>query len=140
MKRQKLSVVAAVILLLAGMIIGCDTAANSGSGGTVSESDLYGTWTGTVDTDITGIGPISVKVKVEFEENKYKLVIDDMVLAEGIWALGVSNTIIVSSEDGSGSAELSYVSYELNNNKLKIWGEALSELSYGAITQLDLTR
>lgn len=140
MKRQKLSVVAAVILLLAGMIIGCDTAANSGSGVAVTEADLYGTWTGTVDTDITGIGPISVEVKVEFEENKYKLGIDGMDLAEGIWALGVSNTIIVSSEDGSGSAELSYVSYGLNNNKLEIWGEALSELSYGVITRLDLTR
>lgn len=137
MKRQKLSVVAAVILLLAGMIIGCDTAANSGSGGTVSESDLYGTWTGTVDT---GIGPIPVPVQVEFEENnKYKLVSGGMNLAEGIWVLGVNNTItiIVSSEDGIESAELSY---ELNNNRLKIWGEALSEWSYDAITQLDLTR
>lgn len=139
MKRQKLSVVAAVILLLAGMIIGCDTAANSGSGGTVSESDLYGTWTGTVDTDITGIGPISVKVKVVFQENKYKLVIDDMVLAEGIWELVTNNTIIVivSSEDDIESAKLSY---KLNNNGLKIWGEALSEWSFDMITELDLTR
>lgn len=139
MKRQKLSVVAAVILLLAGMIIGCDTAANSGSGGTVSESDLYGTWTGTVDTGITGIEPIPVTV--EFQVNKmYKIVIgsDSLWLdQEGIWELGVNNTIIVSSEDGIESAELSY---ELNNNRLKIWGEALSEWSYGAITQLDLTR
>ena len=135
MKRQKLSVVAAVILLLAGMIIGCDTAANSGSGGTVSEADLYGTWRGTVDTGITDIGPIPVKV--EFKENKYKLVIYDMDLAEGIWELVTNNTIIVSSEDGIESAELSY---ELNNNRLKIWGEALSEWSYDAITQLDLTR
>ena len=136
MKRQKLSVVAAVILLLAGMIIGCDTAANSGSGGTVSESDLYGTWTGTVDT---GIDPIPVTV--EFQVNKmYKIVIGSDSLwfkQEGIWELGVNNTIIVSSEDGIESAELSY---KLNNNKLKIWGEALSDWSDGAITQLDLTR
>ena len=135
MKRQKLSVVAAVILLLAGMIIGCDTAANSGSGGTVSESDLYGTWRGTVDTGITDIGPIPVKV--EFKENKYKLVIDDMVLAEGIWELVTNNTIIVSSEDGSGSAELSY---ELNNNKLKIWGDALSQFWGDSDIEITLSR
>lgn len=97
MKRQKLSVVAAVILLLAGMIIGCDTAANSGSGGTVSESDLYGIWRGTVD--IKDIDPIPVTV--EFKENKYKLVIYDMDLAEGIWELVTNNTIIVSSEDAA---------------------------------------
>lgn len=136
MKRQKLSVVAAVILLLAGMIIGCDTAANSGSGGTVSESDLYGTWIGTatVDTGITGIEPIPVKV--EFKENKYNLVIDGMDLPEGIWVLGVNNTItiIVSSEDGSGPAKLSY---ELNNNKLEIRGEAFGD---GIIIRFDLTR
>lgn len=130
MKRQKLSVVAAVILLLAGMIIGCDTAANSGSGGTVSESDLYGIWK-----------DIGLPVTVEFQVNKmYKIVIGSDSLwfkQEGIWELGVNNTIIVSSEDGIESAELSY---ELNNNKLKIWGEALSEWSHGAITQLDLTR
>ena len=129
MKRQKLSVVAAVILLLAGMIIGCDTAANSGSGGTVSESDLYGIWTGTVDTDITG-RPISVTV--DFRVNN-KIVIDpDSPWFEGIWKLGVSNTIIVSSEDSSRYVELSY---KLNNNELEIWGEA-----DGIIIQLDLTR
>lgn len=137
MKRQKLSVVAAVILLLAGMIIGCDTAANSGSGGTVSEADLYGIWTGTVD--IKDIDPIPVTV--EFQVNKmYKIVIGSDSLwfkQEGIWELGVNNTIIVSSEDGIESAELSY---KLNNNRLNIWGEALSEWSHGAITQLDLTR
>ena len=137
MKRQKLSVVAAVILLLAGMIIGCDTAANSGSGGTVSEADLYGTWRGTVD--IKDIDPIPVTVK--FQVNKmYKIVIGSDSLwfkQEGIWELGVNNTIIVSSEDGIESAELSY---KLNNNKLKIWGEALSEWSFDMITQLDLTR
>ena len=139
MKRQKLSVVAAVILLLAGMIIGCDTAANSGSGVAVTEADLYGTWTGIVDTGITGIG--SIPVTVEFQVNKmYKIVIgsDSLWLdQEGIWELGVNNTIIVSSEDGIESAELSY---ELNNNRLKIWGEALSEWSFDMITQLDLTR
>lgn len=129
MKRQKLSVVAAVILLLAGMIIGCDTAANSGSGGTVSESDLYGTWRGTVDTGITG-RPISVTV--DFRVNN-KIVIDpDSPWFEGIWKLGVSNTIIVSSEDSSRYVELSY---KLNNNELEIWGEA-----DGIIIQLDLTR
>ena len=135
MKRQKLSVVAAVILLLAGMIIGCDTAANSGSGGTVSEADLYGTWRGTVDTGITDIEPIPVKV--EFKENKYKLVIYDMDLAEGIWELVTNNTIIVSSEDGSGSAELSY---ELNNNKLKIWGDALSQFWGDSDIEITLSR
>ena len=137
MKRQKLSVVAAVILLLAGMIIGCDTAANSGSGGTVSEADLYGTWRGTVD--IKDIDPIPVTV--EFKENKYKLVIYDMdldmVLAEGIWELVTNNTIIVSSEDGSGSAELSY---ELNNNKLKIWGDALSQFWGDSDIEITLSR
>lgn len=122
MKRQKLSVVAAVILLLAGMIIGCDTAANSGSGGTVSEADLYGTWRGTVDTGITDIGPIPVTV--DFRVNN-KIVIDpDSPWFEGIWKLGVSNTIIVSSEDSSRYVELSY---KLNNNELEIWGDALSQ-------------
>ena len=135
MKRQKLSVVAAVILLLAGMIIGCDTAANSGSGIAVTETDLYGIWTGTVDTGITDIGPIPVKV--EFKENKYKLVIYDMDLAEGIWELVTNNTIIVSSEDGSGSAELSY---ELNNNKLKIWGDALSQILGDSDIEITLSR
>lgn len=135
MKRQKLSVVAAVILLLAGMIIGCDTAANSGSGIAVTEADLYGIWTGTVDTGITDIGPIPVKV--EFKENKYKLVIYDMDLAEGIWELVTNNTIIVSSEDGSGSAELSY---ELNNNKLKIWGDALSQILGDSDIEITLSR
>lgn len=122
MKRQKLSVVAAVILLLAGMIIGCDTAANSGSGGTVSEADLYGIWTGTVDTGITDIEPIPVTV--DFRVNN-KIVIDpDSPWFEGIWKLGVSNTIIVSSEDSSRYVELSY---KLNNNELEIWGDALSQ-------------
>lgn len=128
MKRQKLSVVAAVILLLAGMIIGCDTAANSGSGGTVSESDLYGTWTGTATVvGSTNIDPMPVRV--EFKKNSIEM--DGYNLT---WELVTNNTIIVSSEDGSGSAELSY---ELNNNKLKIWGEAFAD---GIIIRFDLTR
>ena len=126
MKRQKLSVVVAVILLLAGMIIGCDTAANSGSGGTVSESDLYGIWRGTATVvGSTNIDPIPVTV--EFKKNSIEM--DGYNLP---WELVTNNTIIVFSEDGSGFAKLSY---ELNNNKLKIWGEA-----DGIIIQLDLTR
>ena len=123
MKRQKLSVVAAVILLLAGMIIGCDTAANSGSGGTVSEADLYGTWTGAATVvGSTNIDPIPVTV--EFKVNNKIVIGSDSPWFEGIWKLGVSNTIIVSSEDSSGYVELSY---ELNNNELEIWGDALSQ-------------
>ena len=131
MKRQKLSVVAAVILLLAGMIIGCDTAANSGSGGTVSESDLYGTWRGTATVvGSTNIDPVPVPVRVEFKKNSIEM--DGYNLT---WELVTNNTIIVSSEDGSGFAEL--LSYELNNNKLKIWGEVFTD---GIIIRFDLTR
>ena len=134
MKRQKLSVVAAVILLLAGMIIGCDTAANSGSGGTVSESDLYGTWTGTVPE----MGnTVSLELKQDAAENSYKFTVwvtdTSDLWVKGTWQLGSSGTIVL---DGGASS----LSYELNNNRLKIWGEALSEWSFDMITQLDLTR
>lgn len=134
MKRQKLSVVAAVILLLAGMIIGCDTAANSGSGGTVSESDLYGTWTGTVPE----MGnTVSLELKQDAAENLYKFTVwvtDTTDLwVEGTWQLGSSGTIVL---DGGASS----LSYELNNNKLKIWGDALSQFWGDSDIKITLSR
>lgn len=134
MKRQKLSVVAAVILLLAGMIIGCDTAANSGSGGTVSESDLYGTWTGTVPE----MGnTVSLELKQDAAENLYKFTVwvtDTTDLwVKGTWQLGSSGTIVL---DGGASS----LSYELNNNKLEIWGDALSQFWGDSDIKITLSR
>ncbi len=134
MKRQKLSVVAAVILLLAGMIIGCDTAANSGSGGTVSESDLYGTWTGTVPE----MGnTVSLELKQDAAENSYKFTVwvtdTSDLWVKGTWQLGSSGTIVL---DGGASS----LSYELNNNKLKIWGDALSQFWGDSDIEITLSR